>query len=77
MRRYVLSHGPVTVDDAARWTGLPKTPVRQALAAAVAETEIVEISIDGRNYYKAPDLDDRVHDNRKQDRELLLLPGFY
>ncbi len=76
MRRYVLSHGPVTVDDAARWTGLPKTPVRQALAAAVAETEIVEISIDGRNYYQAPDLDDRVHENRKQASELLLLPGF-
>ena len=30
LRRFVLSHGPVTIEDAARWTGLPKTPVRKA-----------------------------------------------
>ena len=76
MRRYVLSHGPVTVEDAARWTGLPKTPVRTALAAAVSADEIVEVSIDGRDHYQAPELADRLHECRSRANQLLLLPGF-
>lgn len=76
MRRYVLSHGPVTIDDAARWTGLPKTPVRTAIAAAVSDGEIVEISIDGREHYQAPELEDRLQESQSQANELLLLPGF-
>ena len=31
MRRYVLSHGPVTIDDAARCTGLPNTKESKAI----------------------------------------------
>ncbi|WP_350271156.1 winged helix DNA-binding domain-containing protein [Brevibacterium sp. CBA3109] len=76
MRRYVLSHGPVTIDDAARWTGLPKTPVRTAIAAAVAEGEVVEVSIDGREHFQAPELADQLHESRSRANELLLLPGF-
>lgn len=76
MRRYTLSHGPVTVDDAARWTALPKTQVRTALAEAVSEGEIVQVSIDDRAYFQAPDLEDRMRDNESQVDELLLLPGF-
>lgn len=76
MRRYVLSHGPVTIDDAARWTGLPKTPVRAAIAAALTAGEIVATSIDGREHYQAPDLADRLHENQEAANELLLLPGF-
>lgn len=76
MRRYVLSHGPVTIDDAARWTGLPKTPVRAAIAAAFTAGEIVGISIDGREHYQAPDLADRLHERQAAANELMLLPGF-
>ncbi|WP_193070679.1 MULTISPECIES: winged helix DNA-binding domain-containing protein [unclassified Brevibacterium] len=76
MRRYVLSHGPVTIDDAARWTGLPKTPVRTAIAAAVADGEIVEDTIEGREHYQAPELEDRLHESRSGANKLLLLPGF-
>lgn len=76
MRRYVLSHGPVTIDDAARWTGLPKTPVRTAIAAAVDEGEVVEVSIDGREHFQAPELADQLHESRSRANELLLLPGF-
>ncbi|MBM6590062.1 winged helix DNA-binding domain-containing protein [Brevibacterium sp. RIT 803] len=76
MRRYVLSHGPVTIDDAARWTGLPKTPVRKAIAAAVAGGEIVEVRIEDREHYQSPELDDRLHETQSQTNQLLLLPGF-
>lgn len=76
MRRYVLSHGPVTVEDATRWTGLPKTPVRKAIAAAVSGAQIVETSVEGRPHYQAPDLDDRLSEGRERADELLLLPGF-
>ena len=76
LRRFVLSHGPVTIEDAARWTGLPKTPVRKAAAAALSEAQIVEVSIDDCTHYQAPDLEDRLRDRRKHAEELLLLPGF-
>lgn len=76
MRRYVLSHGPVTIDDAARWTGLPKTPVRSAIAAALTAGELVDISIDGREHFQAPDLADRLHESQAAANKLLLLPGF-
>ncbi|MDN5654560.1 MAG: winged helix DNA-binding domain-containing protein, partial [Kocuria sp.] len=76
MRRYVLSHGPVTVDDATRWTAMPKTQVRNAIAEVVSGSEIVETSIDGRTYFHAADLEDRLRDSRKQAEALLLLPGF-
>ncbi|MDN6303624.1 MAG: winged helix DNA-binding domain-containing protein [Brachybacterium sp.] len=76
MRRYVLSHGPVTIDDAARWTALPKTPVRKAIAEAVSAGEIIEVSIDGREHFQAPDLADRLRDSQTKADQLLLLPGF-
>lgn len=76
MRRYVLSHGPVTIDDAARWTALPKTPVRRAIAEAVSAGEIITVSIDGREHFQAPDLEDCLHDSQSQADQLLLLPGF-
>lgn len=76
MRRYVLSHGPVTVDDAARWTGLPKTPIRAALRAAVDEGAIVATDIDDREHFQAPDLDDRLGEGEAESQTMLLLPGF-
>ena len=76
MRRYVLSHGPVTVDDAARWAGLPKTGIRKAIRAGVDEGEIVSLAIDDREYFQAPDLEDRLAEWGAQAHEMLLLPGF-
>ncbi len=76
LRRYVESHGPVTVDDAARWTGLPKTPVRAALRALTDEGAIVTATIDEREHVQAPDLDDRLGEWEAASGTLLLLPGF-
>jgi hypothetical protein len=76
MRRFVTSHGPVTIDDAARWTGLPKTPVMKAIAAAVDAGEIVDTRIDDTDYVQAPDLDDRLSEWEAAAYETMLLPGF-
>lgn len=37
-RRYATSHGPVSVDDLARWTTLPKREAARALEDALEET---------------------------------------
>lgn len=76
LRRYVLSHGPVTLDDAARWTGLPKTQCRGAIAALREEGDIVGTTIDEREFFCAPDLEDRLSDCAEAAREVFLLPGF-
>ena len=76
MRRYVISHGPVTIDDAARWAGLPKTGIRKAIAEVVAEGEIVSVHIDDREHFHAPDLEDRLREAEAEAQRLMLLPGF-
>lgn len=54
LRRIALSYfttrGPATVDDLAWWLGLPKVPVRAAVAALRAERpeDVVEVLVDGR-----------------------------
>ncbi|MGR6320834.1 winged helix DNA-binding domain-containing protein [Micromonospora soli] len=42
-RRYVRSHGPVTAQDLARWTGLTVTDARRGLAAAGDALATVEV----------------------------------
>lgn len=76
MRRYVLSHGPATVDDAARWAGLPKTGIRKAIRDCVDAGEVVAVRIDECEYFQAPDLEDRLAEWEPQAQELLLLPAF-
>ena len=76
MRRYVLSHGPVTVDDAARWTGLPKTPIRSALAVLVDSGAIAAQPIADVEHFHAPDLEDRLSQWEQAAHALTLLPGF-
>jgi hypothetical protein len=49
-RSYFASRGPATADDLAWWLGLPKKPVRAAVAA-LREDEpdaVVEVSVDGK-----------------------------
>lgn len=75
-RRYVLSHGPVTVDDTARWMGLPKTGIKKALAAGVESGEIVEARVDGIDVFHAPDLEERLTEWERDAQATLLLPGF-
>ncbi|GAB4085631.1 winged helix DNA-binding domain-containing protein [Myceligenerans cantabricum] len=54
-RAYLATRGPATADDLAWWLGLPKTPVRAAVAEISAELRHVEV--DGRPMLVAGDED--------------------
>ncbi len=68
--RYFRSHGPATMRDLARWSGLTMRDVRRGLA--VSRGTLVDLELDGVTYHLAPEtLSDappapRVH----------LIPGF-
>jgi uncharacterized protein YcaQ len=49
-RSYFASRGPATADDLAWWLGLPKTPVRAAVAELREEEPdaVVEVVVDGK-----------------------------
>ncbi len=69
-RRYFTSHGPATVEDLARWSGITVRDVRRGVEVAGREVEPLELG--GRAYLvgaSAPDETDG-------DRSVLLLPGF-
>ncbi|WP_147919016.1 winged helix DNA-binding domain-containing protein [Ruania zhangjianzhongii] len=73
VRRYVLSHGPVTDRDTARWFGLPLGMVRPALARAGG---LERREIDGDTYYLDPAVPELLAEYRREARRLMLLPGF-
>ncbi|WP_125775843.1 winged helix DNA-binding domain-containing protein [Antribacter gilvus] len=45
---YFASRGPATVDDLAWWLGLPKTPVRAAVASLPDDAPLAPVVVDGR-----------------------------
>lgn len=73
VRRYALSHGPVTDRDTARWLGLPLGRVRPALARAEGLEQVI---IDGLTHYLDPAVPDLLAEHRRDARRLMLLPGF-
>ncbi|HLS62011.1 MAG TPA: winged helix DNA-binding domain-containing protein [Ruania sp.] len=73
VRRYALSHGPVTDRDTARWLGLPLGRVRPALARAEG---LERLDIDGVRHYLDPAVPDLLAEHRRDARRLMLLPGF-
>ena len=74
--RYFAGHGAATVDDLARWAGIPKAEARAALAAAAASLESAEC--DGATYWFAPGAAEAAAGARgAAARERAhLLPGF-
>ncbi|WP_432491213.1 winged helix DNA-binding domain-containing protein [Kineococcus gypseus] len=73
-RRFLLSHGPATVADLARWAGLPVTAARRAAAAVRAE--LAAVHVDGVEHLHDPALPDLVAAHRRAAAGTHLLPGF-
>ena len=69
-QRYFSSHGPATVHDLARWSGLPLRDVKRGLE--IGAGELAAIEVDGTTYHLAPELLD-VADRPSR---IALLPGF-
>lgn len=68
--RYVRGHGPASVEDLARWSGLAVRDVRRGIA--VAGDRLVEIELDGRSFL----LDRAAADDDGRGDPVLFLPGF-
>lgn len=69
-RRYFASHGPATIGDLVRWSGLTVRDVRRGLE--VAGDALTTIDVDGVAYHLAPD----TLDAPVPTRGVLMLPGF-
>ncbi|CAN5588395.1 hypothetical protein BH24ACT21_BH24ACT21_04730 [soil metagenome] len=70
-RRYFASHGPATVHDFARWTGLTVTDTRSGLEAA--RPGLTSEKINGKEYWKTAVAPGHLaHD----ESNVHLLPGF-
>ena len=71
--RYFRSHGPATVQDLARWTGLTMADVRTGVA--LARSRLASVDVDGVEHLMDPQTPDLLAGCRRQ-AEVLLLPGF-
>ncbi len=69
--RYFRSHGPATVADLARWSGLTVRETRSGIDACSASLTTIEV--DGRTYHLAPETLDAP---APEPGHVLLLPGF-
>jgi hypothetical protein len=72
--RFFASHGPATVADLARWSGLTLTAVRRGLA--LARDELAETDVDGVRHHLDPATPDLLAGCREEASGVFLLPGF-
>ncbi len=72
--RYFRSHGPASVADFTRWTGLPAADARAGVA--VARADLAELVVDGTTYLMDPATPDRLAGCRRAAGGAFLLPGF-
>ncbi|HEV2089107.1 MAG TPA: winged helix DNA-binding domain-containing protein [Cryptosporangiaceae bacterium] len=72
--RYFRSHGPATVRDFARWTGLLTADVRAGLA--LARPALANLHVDGVEYLLDPRTPELLDACRERARGVFLLPGF-
>jgi hypothetical protein len=68
--RYFRSHGPATMRDLARWSGLTMRDVRRGLA--VSGGTLVDLELDGVTYHLAPE----TLSSAPPAPRVYLLPGF-
>lgn len=72
--RYFRSHGPATIKDFARWTGLVAADVRARLA--LTQARLAGIEVDRVEYLMDPQTPDLLDAYRRRARGVFLLPGF-
>ena len=73
-RRFFLGHGPATVQDLARWAGIPLRDARAGLA--VARPELEALDVDGAEHFLDPGTPGRLAACRTEAAGVFLLPGF-
>ena len=73
-RRFFLGHGPATVQDLARWAGIPLRDARVGLA--LVRPELAALDVDGVEHLLDPATPDRLAACRAEAEGLFLLPGF-
>ncbi len=76
VRRYFGGHGPATLDDLARWSGLTRTSLKPRLAEARERGELACTAAGGREMWHRPDLDAIPDDVLDACRQMMLLSGF-
>lgn len=72
--RYFRSHGPATVKDFSRWTGLVAADVRAGVARA--RPQLARLDVDGVEHLLDPATPDLLAEHRDRAAGLHLLPGF-
>jgi Winged helix DNA-binding domain len=72
--RYLRGHGPATVADLARWSGLRVTDVRAGTAAV--RDQLATVEVDGTELLLDPATPDALATHRAAAAGLHLLPGF-
>lgn len=72
--RYYRSHGPATVADLARWTGLTLTDARRA--SELARPGLETLRAGGAEYLLAGETPRLLAEHRDSARAAMLLPGF-
>lgn len=73
-RRFFLGHGPATIADLARWSGLTLSMARAGLAAV--QDRLAVVTLDGVDHLLDPAVPDLLAQARAQARGVFLLPGF-
>jgi hypothetical protein len=72
--RYFCGHGPATVADLARWSGLRVSDVRAGVAAV--RDRLAAVEVDGAELLLDPAVPDALAEHRAAAGGLHLLPGF-
>lgn len=72
--RFLRSHGPATVADLVRWTGLRAADARTGVELARDQLEVLDV--DGVEHLMDPQTPERLAGSRTSASGVLLLPGF-
>lgn len=72
--RFFAGHGPATVQDLARWSGLPVRDARAGLASARPALE--SLTVEGTEHFLDPATPEVLAGCRQEARGTFLLPGF-